>query len=63
MGRLLVCWALGCGVVYLFLFGIGKLVFAEWGAGLAFVAAGSAALWLALRLLRGTEPETAAESA
>jgi hypothetical protein len=30
-------WLLGCVLIYASLFGIGKLVFNEWGAGLAFI--------------------------
>jgi len=31
-------WALGCVLIYASLFGIGKLVFKEWGIGLTFAA-------------------------
>ncbi|HKX30292.1 MAG TPA: sodium:solute symporter family protein, partial [Blastocatellia bacterium] len=31
-------WVLGCTLIYTSLFGIGKLVFKEWGAGLAYLA-------------------------
>jgi Na+/proline symporter len=36
-------WALGCVLIYASLFGIGKLVFKEWGIGLLFAAIAIAA--------------------
>jgi hypothetical protein len=30
-------WILGCALIYGSLFGIGKLIFKEWGAGLLFL--------------------------
>ena len=32
-------WILGCVLIYATLFGIGKLIFKEWPAGLAYIAA------------------------
>ena len=32
-------WILGCVLIYTTLFGIGKLIFKEWTAGLAYIAA------------------------
>ena len=31
-------WILGCTLIYATLFGIGKIIFKEWPAGLAFIA-------------------------
>ncbi len=33
-------WALGCTLIYLFLFGIGKIIFHEWLSGLIYIALG-----------------------
>jgi hypothetical protein len=39
-------WALGCVLIYASLFGIGKLVFKEWGMGLVYTAVAVAAAML-----------------
>src|SRR5207247_89110 len=39
-------WALGCVLIYASLFGIGKLVFKEWGIGLVYTAVAVAAAML-----------------
>ncbi len=33
-------WALGCTLIYLFLFGIGKIIFHEWLSGFFYIALG-----------------------
>lgn len=43
LGDLFVSWLLGCGLVYLFLIGIGKLVFGQWQSGLSYLALGALA--------------------
>jgi SSS family solute:Na+ symporter len=48
-------WIAGCGLVYGMLFGIGKLVLAEVGSGLAFLALAGACLALILRDMQRRE--------
>jgi solute:Na+ symporter, SSS family len=43
LGIQFVNWALGCVLIYASLFGIGKLVFKEWGQGLLFAVVAAAA--------------------
>ncbi len=52
-GRLFVDWLCGVVMVYSALFGIGKLLFAEWWAGTAFMAAGAIAATVLYRHLKG----------
>lgn len=40
LGDLFVSWLLGCGLIYLFLIGIGKLVFGQWRSGISYLALG-----------------------
>ena len=47
-------WALGCVLIYASLFGIGKLVFKEWGTGLLFAATAVAAAVLISRNMSAT---------
>ncbi|HKX30452.1 MAG TPA: hypothetical protein VJ302_22360, partial [Blastocatellia bacterium] len=50
-------WILGCVLIYASLFGIGKLVFKEWGAGLSYLAvAVLAAVWISRNLSRDGRP-------
>ena len=47
-------WALGCVLIYTSLFGIGKLVFKEWGMGLVCTAAAvAAAMLISWNMVRG----------
>ena len=54
-------WILGCALIYGSLFGIGKLIFKEWAAGLLYLLVAIVAGWLISRnLSRGeSEVETA----
>ena len=47
--RLFVNWICGVVVVYAALFGIGKLIFAEWPAALLFLGIGAVAVWIIYR--------------
>lgn len=54
-------WILGCTLIYATLFGIGKIIFKEWPAGLAFIAvAAVAGALISLNLARADwdEPPT-----
>jgi len=42
-------WACGCVLVYMTLFGIGKLIFGEWTTGLGFLVLGALAGWIIYR--------------
>lgn len=46
LGRLLVSWLCGVVVIYGVLFGIGKMLFGNYGAGLLFFAAAGIAVWV-----------------
>jgi Na+/proline symporter len=53
-------WILGCILIYSTLFGIGKLIFKEWAAGLAYMAAAVVASILISRTMstaRWSEPD------
>ncbi|PYV08063.1 MAG: hypothetical protein DMG07_26865 [Acidobacteria bacterium] len=39
-------WAAGCVLVYMTLFGVGKVIFGQVGLGLAFLAAAALAGWV-----------------
>jgi Na+/proline symporter len=51
-GRLLVSWLCGVVVVYGVLFGIGKMLFGNYGAGLLFFAAAAAAVFVIYQNLK-----------
>jgi Na+/proline symporter len=53
LGRNLLCWALGCAMVYFSLFGVGKLLLKHfWTGGILVVAAALSATWLYSELAR-----------
>lgn len=52
LGRLLVSWLCGVVVIYGVLFGIGKMLFGNYGAGLLFFAAAGIAVWVIYQNLK-----------
>ena len=54
-------WILGCVLIYTTLFGIGKLIFKEWGTGLAYTAAAVVAAALISRNLSRADWRDAAD--
>jgi Na+/proline symporter len=52
LGRLVVSWLCGVVVVYGVLFGIGKMLFGNYGAGLLFFAAAGGAVWVIYQNLK-----------
>jgi solute:Na+ symporter, SSS family len=63
LGRNLISWVLGCAMVYLALFGTGKLIFQNWGAGIGMLVASAvcAGLLYADQSSRGWGAEKDAE--
>ena len=46
LGRNLMAWVLGCGMVYLALFGMGKVLFHQMGVGLTLLIGSVVCAWL-----------------
>jgi SSS family solute:Na+ symporter len=54
LGKLLLSWLLGIGLVYSCLFGIGKLIFGDWQAAVIYGLVGIICAWSVHRVLKNT---------